>query len=128
MTAARRPRSAALLVGSTSGGSANVQSASESFKGSWRAPGAAAVSRPAPFEQRPHLLLDLLHSRPQGRAVIVLLELLPGLEDIPGRLEASGLLAKFVQHPSAGVESVERVGERSGLYKLLNAPGIALVA
>src|SRR6266508_2886581 len=32
MTAARRPRSAALLVGSTSGTSANVQSAGHSFK------------------------------------------------------------------------------------------------
>src|SRR5437763_8080674 len=32
MTAARRPRSAALLVGSTSATSANVQSAGQSFK------------------------------------------------------------------------------------------------
>jgi hypothetical protein len=41
----------------------------------------------APLQQRPHLLFDLLDAPLQGCAVAVLLELLPGVEDVPGHLE-----------------------------------------
>src|SRR6266545_358821 len=81
MTAARRPRSAALLVGSTSATSANVQSAGqlEQVLGE-RAHVPLPLAGRAPLEQRPHLCLDLLDAPPQGGAVAVLLELLPGVE------------------------------------------------
>src|SRR5439155_6188102 len=41
----------------------------------------------APLEQRPHLCLDLLDALLQGGAVTVLLELLPGVEDVPAHLK-----------------------------------------
>ena len=89
MTAARRPRSAALLVGATSGTAANVQS---------RQPQLEQVLRDArtrrcrflvnpPLEQRQHLRLDLFDATLQHVTVAVLLELLPGMEDVPGDLE-----------------------------------------
>jgi len=41
----------------------------------------------APFEQRPQLLLDRLDALLERGAVAVLLELLPGVEDVPGHFE-----------------------------------------
>src|SRR3954449_10909243 len=70
MTAARRPRVAALLVGSTSGTSANVESAAQN---SSRVFGSARTWRcrlPVDPTRAAHLLLDLLRrapAAPRGR-------------------------------------------------------------
>ena len=41
----------------------------------------------APLEQRLHLFLDRCHLLLEGGAVVVSLELFPGVEDVPGHLE-----------------------------------------
>src|SRR5215207_4419116 len=88
MTAARRPRSAALLVGSTSGTSANVQSAGQSLSRFF----ASACTCRCRFPVEPHSssgrsCVLIAATRWQGGAVAVVLELLPGVEDVPGHLE-----------------------------------------
>src|SRR6266571_3744330 len=89
MTAARRPRSAALLVGSTSGTEANVQSAGQSLSRFFaeRAHVPLPLSCRAPLEQRQHLHLDRRDLPLERGAVAVVLELLPRVEDVPGHLE-----------------------------------------
>src|SRR6266516_3316567 len=87
MTAARSPRSAALLVGSTSGTSAIVQSAGQSLSRFLASACTCRCRFPAPLKQWPQLVLDLADPPLQGGTVAVLLELPPGLEDVPGDLE-----------------------------------------
>jgi len=90
MTAARSPRSAALFVGSTSGTVAKVQSAGSSLSRLLASPRVESVplSFRSPFEQPAHLPFDRFDAFLEGGAVAVFLELLPGLEDGPGELEA----------------------------------------
>jgi hypothetical protein len=77
------------LVGSTSGTSANVQSAGpelqEVLRERTHVP--LPLARRTPLEQRPHLRFDRLDAPLKCIAVAVLLELLPGVEDVPGDLE-----------------------------------------
>ena len=86
MTAVRRPRSAALFVGSTSGTSAKRPERRPELQ---EVPGERphmplAFAGRAPLEQRPHLRSDLFDPLLEGGAVAVVLELLPGVEDLPG--------------------------------------------
>jgi hypothetical protein len=78
------------LVGSTSSTSANVQSAGQSWEQVLRK--RPDVPLPlacrAPLEQRPQLVFDRLDAPLERGAVAVVLELLPGVEDVPGDLEA----------------------------------------
>ena len=50
--------------------------------------GPLPLAWPAPFKQRPHLRLDRGDALLESGAVAVLLELLPGVEDVPGDLES----------------------------------------
>src|SRR5712692_5608169 len=58
----------------------------------------------APLEKRPHLLFDRLDSLLERGAVTVLLELLPGLEDVPGDLEAVEAEGLLGAEAEVGVE------------------------
>ncbi len=89
MTAARSPRSAALLVGSHI-----VDVGERPERGRQlqevlreRANVPLPFSGRAPLEQRPHLSLDRGDALLQCGAVAVLLELPPAMEDVPGHLE-----------------------------------------
>jgi hypothetical protein len=125
MTAARKPRSPALFVGSTSGTSANVQSAGHSFMEVFRE--AAHVPLPlagrAPLQQGPHLVFDLLDSPPQGSAVAVLLELLPGVENVPGDLEPVEAERLLRSQAEGGVE-----GEVAAQMRPADLPALRLEA
>jgi hypothetical protein len=58
----------------------------------------------APFEQRPHLVLDRFDALLEGGTVAVLLELLPGLEDVPGHLETVQTERFLCSQAEVGVE------------------------
>src|SRR2546426_5170998 len=83
MTAARRPRSAALLVGSTSATSANVHSAGQSFKRFFASARTCRCRLPVEPHSRSGHLCFLISPTRWRRTVRSpsLLELLPGLED-----------------------------------------------
>jgi hypothetical protein len=82
--------------------SAKAQSAGQSLSRCAYVP--LPFARRAPFEQRPHLRLDHRDALLECGAVAVLLELLPGVEDVPGDLEpveAEGFLGALAE---VGVE------------------------
>jgi hypothetical protein len=62
----------------------------------------------APFEQRPHLAFDRFDPLLEGGAVAVLLELLPGLENVPGGLEAVQAERFLGSQAEVGVEVKSR--------------------
>src|SRR5450830_157232 len=91
MTAPRRPRSAGLLVGSTPGTLAKVQSAGQPLsrffaKVRWRR--LRALLRAASSRERPQLLLERAGALKQAGTVSVPAELSPGGEQPCGDLEA----------------------------------------
>src|SRR5213596_1609308 len=58
----------------------------------------------APFEQRPHLAFDRFDALLEGGTVAVFLELLPGVEDVPGDLETVEAECFLCSEAEVGVE------------------------
>ena len=89
ITAARRPRSAALFVGSTSVVSANVHSAGQSLSRFFASARTCRGRLPVePRSSNGRICALIAASRCWSAiAVAVLLELLPGVEDVPRHLE-----------------------------------------
>jgi hypothetical protein len=91
MTAARRPRWAALLVGSTWGDVGERPDAGQSFTRVFASARTCHCRLPVepPFEQRLHLRFDRVGALLESVALAVVLERLPGLEDVRGHSSQS---------------------------------------